>query len=94
MCFACPAFRGGQNDVADRVFYVIVAVEVLGMQTGERFLDLSIGSGDTWIGAQVIAEEQGVALIGPTRLTDTEIGAPLARRCAEVQFAPVICQTF
>ncbi len=65
----------GQNDVADRVFHLIVAVKVLGMETSETFLDPGVGSGDIWIHAQVIAEEQGVALIGPARLTDMEIGA-------------------
>ncbi len=52
-----------------------------------NILPAAIGAG-ALIGAQVVAEEQGVALIGPTRLADMEIGAPLARRCAEVQFAP------
>jgi hypothetical protein len=88
VCFACPAFRGGHNDVADRIFHVIVAIEILGMKTGESFLDPRVGSADTWVGAQVIAEEQSVALIGPACLADMEVGAPLARWCAEVQFAP------
>jgi len=57
------------------------------MEPGETFLDHGVGSGDIWIGAQVIAEEQGVTLIGPAHLTHMEIGAPLTLRCAEVQLA-------
>lgn len=43
VCFACPALCCGHDDVADRVFHIIVAVEVLGMEMGKRFLFLPPG---------------------------------------------------
>src|SRR6266446_7419693 len=85
-----PAFRSGHHDVTDRVFHIIVGIEVLGMQTGERCLDVGVGCGNTGIGAQVIAEQQRVPLIGPACLADMDVRGPLARWLAEVQFAPCL----
>ncbi|HET8851844.1 MAG TPA: hypothetical protein VFN02_04905 [Ktedonobacteraceae bacterium] len=84
------ALRSGHNDVTDRVFHIIVGIQVLGMQTGESFLDLGVGCGNAGIGAQVIAEQQRVMLIGPTRLADMDVSWSPARLLAEVQFAPFL----
>src|SRR5260370_21898639 len=85
-----PALCRDHDDVADRVLHVVVRVQVRGMEAGEHLLDLLVGPYHARIGAEVIAEEQGGALVCPAHLTDVQVGAPLSLRRAEEQLAPLL----
>src|SRR5260370_6435594 len=85
-----PALSRDHDDVADRVLHVVVRVQVRWMEAGEHLLYLLVGPYHARIGAEVIAEEQGVALVGPAHLTDVQVGAPLSLRGAEEQLAPLL----
>src|SRR5260370_17233740 len=84
-----PALSRDHDDVADRVLHVVVRVQVRWMEAGEHLLDLLVGPYHARIGAEGIAEEQGVALVGPAHLTDVQVGAPLSLRGAEEQLSPL-----
>src|SRR5258708_7911906 len=84
-----PALCRDHDDVADRILHVVVRVQVRWMEAGEHLLDLLVSPYHARIGAEVIAEEQGVALVGPAHLTDVQVGAPLSLRRAEEQLAPL-----
>jgi hypothetical protein len=60
------------------------------MEARERLLDLLVRPSHLGVSAQVVTEEEGVALVGPTRLPDVQIGASLLLWLAEEQLAPFL----
>src|SRR5258708_24011575 len=85
-----PALCRDHDDVADRVLHVVVRVQVRWMEAGEHPLDLLVGPYPARIGAEAIAEDQGVALVCPAHLTDVQVGPPLSLRGAADQLAPLL----
>jgi len=58
--------------------HVVVRVGVMRMEAGERLLDLAIGPHHSWVRAQIVAEQQGVALVPlPLRLDRHRIEMPV-----------------
>src|SRR5713226_275165 len=60
------------------------------MVASERTLYLSIRACRYWMSAQIVAEEQRVALVGPSVRSHMQMGGPLALRRLKVPLFPFV----
>jgi hypothetical protein len=84
-----PPLGRVHHQVAHRVLDVVVGLDVVGVPASERPLDRGVGGGGIRCLAQVVAEQQGIALVGPPDLAHVQVGGPPARRRPEVALRPV-----
>ena len=67
-----PDLGGLDDEVADGVFgFDVVEAFEFG---GEALFDLGVGFGGGGMGAEVVAEEEGVTLVGFVGLADVDVG--------------------
>ena len=57
--FPRPALRRIDDQIADRIFHVVIGIDIVGMEPGERHLDLTVGLSGGGRGAQIVAERAG-----------------------------------
>ena len=83
-----PVFGGEVDEVDGRVFDVGVGHGV-GELAGEAAFEFGVGGGGGGVGAQVVAEEERVALVGAAEDADVGVGHALAGGLAQEPFLPV-----
>jgi hypothetical protein len=84
-----PALCCKVDDVRDRILDVRVGVWVC-QSRSEPPLQFTICLCDAWFCSQEVADEQRVALVGPSSLPDVNVGPTGARLLHEEELAPVL----
>ena len=62
---------------------------IIGVALGESQLYLGISLGGQWLGAQIIAKKQGIALVGPPFHPHVDVGRAMAGGRLEDPFCPL-----
>lgn len=84
----CPPLGSVHYEVADRIFDVVVGVDIIRMQSGKSPLDFGVGVRSRGRVTQVVAKQQCVALVGSTHFADMKMCRPPRRWRAEVPLLP------
>lgn len=69
-----PSRSPNHDQVKNRVLDIVISFDVIGEPGGEVVLDRGIGSGCKGVGAQIIAAEEGVALVEAALFAEMDIG--------------------
>ncbi len=85
-----PGFGAAHDDVAHRIFDVVVGVNIVWMALRQCNFNLGVGLGRGVMVSQVVAKEQRISLICATGKADMEIDGSLVIDCFEEPFLPIV----
>ena len=83
-----PLFRGQVDEVNRWVFDIGISI-LVDQRRCQALLEFPISRSASRVRDQIVAKEQGIALIGSPRLTDVNIDAALPAWLDEEEFRPV-----
>jgi len=89
MGLGSPGFGTVNDDIANRIFVVVVGVEAVAAVEGEGDFDSGVGVGGQAVNAKVIAEKDGVTLVGAALQADVDVGWAKRRRGFEEPLGPL-----
>src|SRR6185312_3706385 len=85
-----PVFGARHDDVADRIFYVVILVPVEGVLPRQRKLHLGVAARRQWMRPQIVAAEQRIAPVCAARPAHMEMCGSHVGGWTIVQLAPVV----
>src|SRR6185437_7737702 len=83
-------FGARHDDVADRIFYVVILVPVEGVLPRQRKLHLGVAARRQWMRPQIVAAEQRIAPVCAARPAHMEMCGSHVGGWTIVQLAPAV----